>query len=93
MNEVILGLLRELAHYQSHLATEQQRLAWKKAAQEVVDDATGHLGKPPKICPVCGAPVYPEYNAHYHVIVVKCACSYEDEWDEPDPAHPASIRY
>ena len=93
MDASILDLLREIAHHKSHEAAIDKRLEWQQSAQEMLDNETDHLIAPPNVCPVCGAPVYQEYNAQYHVIVAKCEiCDYEDEWDVPD-VNPASIRY
>ena len=90
----ILDLLRELAHFQSHEAALDKRLEWQQAAQDLLDNETDHLDAPPNVCPVCGAPVYQEYNARHNIIVARCeVCPFVDEWDAPDSVDPASVRY
>lgn len=94
MNIGVFDLIKEIANYKSHEAAIDKRLEWQQAAQDLVNNETDHLVTPPDVCPVCGAPVYQEYNAKYHLILAMCeVCDYVDEWDEPDDVNPASIRY
>lgn len=93
MNDETRDLLEKLAQLDEteHPVAVQELIT---DARDMLDNEYEHLPEPPPDCPICGGDLDKRINRKAWVEIFTCPrCDWTDEWDGPEPYHPASIRY